>query len=284
MCRLIAYKGAPIIMEQLIFAPKNSLINQSYNAKELEEPLNGDGFGVGWYMPEIDAVPGVFVSTSPAWSNRNLRNIAPKIESPVIFAHVRAASVGDTSEANCHPFQYKQFLCMHNGGIGGFTSIKREIRRNLSDEVYNWLRGQTDTEHFFASFLERIISKNGNHSAKDMSDAMRDTINYIEDLKKKKGIKETSYLNVVITDGITVVGTRYIAAEDAEEPLSLYYSEGSRYVCEEGVCRMVDATPEEHSVMIVSEKLTELRADWKKIPTNHMIIIFDTMKVSLEPI
>jgi len=284
MCRLIAYKGVPIAMDQLIFAPRNSLVHQSYNAKELEEPLNGDGFGVGWYMPEIDKVPGVFVSTSPAWSNRNLRNIAPKILSPVIFAHVRAASVGDISEANCHPFQFNQFLCMHNGGIGGFSQIKREIRHDLSDEVYNWLRGQTDSEHFFAIFLDRIIKKKGKHTAKDMVTAMRDTIKYVGSLKKKRKIKETTYLNVVITDGQTVVGTRFIEAADSEEPLSLYFSEGSRYVCEDGVCRMVDADPNEHAVMIVSEKLTDLRSDWKKVPANHMVVIHDTMKVSLEAV
>jgi ergothioneine biosynthesis protein EgtC len=284
MCRLIAYKGVPIAMDQLIFAPHNSLVHQSYNAKELEEPLNGDGFGVGWYMPEIDPTPGIFVSTSPAWSNRNLRNIAPKIHSPVIFAHVRAASVGDTSESNCHPFQYQQFMCMHNGGVGGFTKLKREIRRSLSDEIYNWLRGQTDSEHFFALFLERIAKKNGKHTAKDMIKAVRDTIKHVENLKKKYKIKDSSYLNVVITDGHTVVGTRYIEAEDDEAPLSLYYSEGSRYVCENGVCRMVDANPDDHAVMIVSEKLTDLRSDWKKVPDNHMVVIHSTMKVTIEEI
>ena len=49
MCRLVAYLGRPILMEKLLIEPKNSLINQSFNAKEIEEPLNGDGFGVGWY-------------------------------------------------------------------------------------------------------------------------------------------------------------------------------------------------------------------------------------------
>lgn len=283
MCRLIAYKGAPITMEQLIFAPKNSLVHQSYAAEELEEPLNGDGFGIGWYSPDIDDEPAVFVSTSPAWSNRNLRNLAKKIRAPLLFAHVRAASVGDTSEANCHPFQYGPFMAMHNGGVGGFGEIKRQMRRDLSDEVYNWLRGQTDSEHFFGAFLERILTKKGKHTAKDMADALRDTVEYTETLRKKKKITEPSYLNLVISDGKTVIGTRYIS-KSKEEPLSLYYSQGSQYICENGVCRMLDAEPGKQAILIVSEKLTDLRQDWKKVPANHLVIVHENMKIAVEKI
>lgn len=282
MCRLMAYKGAPIIMDQLLYQPHNSLIHQSYAATELEEPLNGDGFGIGWYAPEIDEIPGVFVSTSPAWSNRNLRMIAPKIKSNCLLAHVRAASVGDTSESNCHPFAYKQFLCMHNGGVGGFPELKRQIRRELSDEVYNWLRGQTDSEHFFALFLDRILKKKGKHSAKDMVTAMRETIQYTEMLRKKNKIEEPSYLNIVISDGKRIIGTRYISDPKAEEPLSLYYSEGSSYVCENGICRMVKADPSQHAVLIVSEKLTDLRQDWKKVPVNHAVVVHENISVTIE--
>ena len=100
MCRFIAYKGVPIPLEELLFKPKYSLIKQSFEATELEEPLNGDGFGIGWYVPEITLTPAVFVSMTPAWSNRNLKNMAPIIKSNCIFAHVRAASIGDITESD----------------------------------------------------------------------------------------------------------------------------------------------------------------------------------------
>ena len=44
--------GSPIIIDKLLYQPKNSLINQSVNAKEIEEPLNGDGFGIGCMYPK----------------------------------------------------------------------------------------------------------------------------------------------------------------------------------------------------------------------------------------
>ena len=100
MCRLLAYKGTPILLDDLLYKPKNSLVNQSLHAREIEEPLNGDGFGLGWYVPELNYEPITFVSVNPAWSNRNLRNLAPKMRTECMIAHVRAASVGEVSEAN----------------------------------------------------------------------------------------------------------------------------------------------------------------------------------------
>ncbi|MBX7125812.1 MAG: hypothetical protein K1X47_08975, partial [Cyclobacteriaceae bacterium] len=66
MCRLLAYRGTPIIMDELLYKPNNSLIHQSFQAREIEEPLNGDGFGVGWYAPEVNYEPVTFVSVNPA--------------------------------------------------------------------------------------------------------------------------------------------------------------------------------------------------------------------------
>lgn len=281
MCRLLAYKGAPIIMDKLLYQPKNSLIHQSYDAQEIEEPLNGDGFGVGWYTPELEPTPAVFVSVFPAWSNRNLRYLAPKIKSSCIFAHVRAASFGDTSEANCHPFHFEKFLMMHNGSIEGFDTIKRAMRDRLSDESYAWVRGQTDSEHFFALFLDKIKAYGANYTAKDMAAALNEVVIDVEALKKAAKIKDGTYLNMVVTDGRYMVGTRFVTTD--EEPLTLYVSEGSRYECEGGVCRMVPAHPSEHAVLIVSEKLTT-RSDWKKVPANHFVIVDVDGGVSYQPV
>lgn len=78
------------------------------------EPLNGDGFGVGWYAQELDPIPCVLTSMRPAWANRNLKRISEKIRSTCVFAHVRAATDGSAvTELNCHPFQNDEFLWMH---------------------------------------------------------------------------------------------------------------------------------------------------------------------------
>ena len=114
MCRFIAYSGERIFMNTLIFDASNSLVQQSKKAKMRVNPLNEDGFGLGWYPEHGDRIPGTFESVEPAWSNRNLSQIASKIPTHHFFAHVRDASIDMTvSQSNCHPFQYGPYLWMH---------------------------------------------------------------------------------------------------------------------------------------------------------------------------
>lgn len=282
MCRLMAYKGTPIIIDELLYKPKNSLINQSIDAKELEEPLNGDGFGIGWYTPEINNEPATFVSLNPAWSNRNLKNLAPKIKTGCMLAHVRAASVGEVSESNCHPFQYKTFLMAHNGGVEDFPSIKRELRSTLSDELYNWIKGQTDSEHLFAFLINRVLNENKSLTSDSVADAFEFTFKYLKTLMTKHGVHEEAYLNMVVTNGEFIVGTRYVT-DPNQEPLTLYHSEGSRFVVEDGVTRLEAPKDDDQAVLVVSEKLTD-GDHWTMIPKNHFVIVENNLNVRIKPI
>ena len=82
MCRFVAYNGLPILLEHLVTKPSNSLVAQSVCSQETEVKTNGDGFGLGWYAPEIDNIPGLFTSILPAWNDKNLISLCSKITSP----------------------------------------------------------------------------------------------------------------------------------------------------------------------------------------------------------
>lgn len=282
MCRLIAYVGSPIIIDKLLYQPKNSLVNQSVSAKEIEEPLNGDGFGIGWYAPEINDEPVTFVSVNPAWSNRNLRNLAPRIRTECFVAHVRAASCGEVSEANCHPFQYKNLLMMHNGGVENFSAIKRKIREPLSDHLYDWIKGQTDSEHIFALLINYLNSHHKTIGPEAVIDAFENTFTSLKKIMAANGITDAAYLNMVVTNGSFVVGSRYVTSPN-EEPLTLYHSEGGRYVVEDGISQMVAPEDDDHAVLVVSEKLTDDK-DWTLIPANHFVIVEPSLNVKIRPI
>lgn len=282
MCRLLAYKGTSILIDELLYKPKNSLINQSVNAKELEEPLNGDGFGIGWYSQDISPDPATFVSLNPAWSNRNLRNLAPKIKTECLIAHVRAASVGEVSESNCHPFQFKSLLMAHNGGVENFPKIKRDIRSGLNDELYNWIKGQTDSEHIFAFLVNRILSESKTITPEAVTEAFEYTFHTLKSLMAKNGIHEEAYLNMVVTNGQFIVGTRYVT-DPKQDPLTLYHSEGTRFVVEDGITHMMAPEDDDHAVLVVSEKLTE-DSHWTMIPKNHFVIVDPSLNVRIRPI
>lgn len=282
MCRLLAYRGTPIIIDQLLYQPKNSLINQSIHARELEEPLNGDGFGIGWFNHELSSEPATFVSVNPAWSNRNLRNLAPKIRTDCLVAHVRAASVGEVSESNCHPFQHNELLMAHNGGVEEFGKIKRKLRNPLSDDLYNWIKGQTDSEHIFAYLLNQLRGKRENLQPEDVLDAFEATFDNLKKLMRDTGIRDAAYLNMVVTNGKFIVGTRYVS-DPNEEALTLYHSEGSRFVVENGVTRLEAPHDDDEAVLVVSEKLSDAK-DWTLIPQNHFVIVEDSLNVRIRPI
>ncbi|HEX8854587.1 MAG TPA: hypothetical protein VF752_03230, partial [Thermoleophilaceae bacterium] len=83
MCRWMAWRGQPVLMDELLFKTQHGLVDQSRHARMGAETTNGDGFGVGWYGTGDG--PGVFRSVEPAWSDANLRELAQHIESPLFM-------------------------------------------------------------------------------------------------------------------------------------------------------------------------------------------------------
>lgn len=284
MCRFLAYKGRQIFMSDLLTRSEQSLIRQSFKAREREEPLNGDGFGVGWYAQEIDPTPCVFTSVQPAWANRNLHRLADKIQSTCFFAHVRAASPGSpVSELNCHPFQYDKFLWMHNGKIAGFNKIRRPLREHLNDEFYNYIQGTTDSEHAFALFLNELRRHLDDYNLDTLERSLQRTIRKIEQWQKKAGSAENSYFNFALTDGSNLLAARYVTNPGAQAQ-SLYIARGERFELRDGHYRMSGADGHVEAVIIASEPLTADRADWEPVPVNHLVTISPEFHTKIRPL
>lgn len=283
MCRFLVYKGGPILLSELLTDPDHSLIKQSYQAKERPEPLNGDGFGLGWYVPRISQSPCVFTSVTPAWGNRNLMRLASKVDSPLLFAHIRAASPGMmVSEANCHPFQYGNMLWMHNGKIHDFFRIKRRLRRWLRDDIYDWIGGTTDSEHAFGVFLNHLPPGILQLEPEVARRTMQATIDQLNRWSEEAGIQEPCTYNFAFTDGHIVMVTRY--ATKGEEPETLYYSQLKKVETVEGQYQLESCEEFPNQVIIASEPVTPDDSHWKKVPANHMLILTKSLEIEISPI
>lgn len=287
MCRFVAYIGAPLLLQDLLYLPKNSLIKQSYHALERPEPLNGDGFGVGWYDSPNDFQPCVQTYITPAWSNRNLQRLASKISAPCLFAHVRAASPGMfVTEANVHPFRFNQFLFMHNGSIANFELIKRRLRASLRDEFYNFIQGTTDSEHAFALLLNNIEKPFIETDAAEMRRAMIKTIAQIMEFLREAKVSENSYFNFALTNGREMVVSRYGSGAD-KVSASLHIARGRKFgVLPNGEFDMEDLKKDENAsaVIISSEILTGMSEDFPDVPHNHTVTVFENLSVKTEEI
>ncbi|KAG8963341.1 hypothetical protein FRC05_004778 [Tulasnella sp. 425] len=294
MCRLLIYKGTePIQLSHLLTRPCHSIINQAFDSRlrlDRRRPINGDGFGVGWYDPvkdpELGNQPCIFNSITPAWNNANLTRLAEKIKSPLVFAHVRATTAGSLSQDNCHPWHFSQLMWMHNGGIAEFTRLKRQLQSTLSDELYNFPQGNTDSEWAFALFLSMLADPHAeSFTQHELRDAMLKTISTLNTWAREANITEPSLLNFCVTDGHTVVATRYISSKQ-DEAASLYFSSGTTFdeYAPGGHYRMSKQDKRENIILIASEPLTFEQADWMEIPTNTLIVITPKMNVLQIPI
>ncbi|BEI92007.1 uncharacterized protein CcaverHIS019_0408270 [Cutaneotrichosporon cavernicola] len=232
--------------------------------------------------------PCIFKSISPAWSNANLTRLAEKLRSHLVFAHVRASTMaGAPSEDNCHPWIFDRLMWMHNGEISDFPKIKRALQASLPEELFLYPSGYTDSEWAFMVFLSMLKDPHArSFTHAELREAMMKTIRFINKLCKDAGVSGPSLMNYVVTDGHTVVATRYISSR-TQEASSLFFSSGTsfdEYEPNAGLYRMTKADKRERIIMIASEPLTFERADWVEVKTNMMIVITPKMNLLQIPI
>jgi predicted glutamine amidotransferase len=261
VCRWLAYSGSPIRLEELLVKRDRSLIDQSLHARQGATPTNGDGFGVGWY--EDAETPRVYRSTHPAWNDRNLRELAAGISSPLFFAHIRASTGTAIQETNTHPFRYGRWLWMHNGLIREFPRVKRELAFAIDESLFPSIEGTTDSETMFYLALTFGLED-------DPVEAVERMVGFVEDTGQRHGVEDPIQMTIATTDGRSVWVFRYSSERDSR---TLYFS-----------TRMDDLKalyPDAHELaslsdetrLIVSEPLGDLPGVWNEVPESHVGIV-----------
>ena len=215
MCRLAAYLGEPLFLEELIAKPRHSLMHQSLRAEEAKVVTNGDGFGVGWYGEREE--PGVYRDATPAWADDNLLALSHTLRSRLFFAHVRAATSGANSRQNCHPFHHGRHLFMHNGQIGGYGEMRRTMESWLPDHLYAARRGATDSELLFLLAMARI------EDGAAMDVAMLGVLDDTVALMRERGVRQPLRFAAVMADGQKLLAFRM--STDSKPP-TLYLRRG----------------------------------------------------------
>ncbi len=259
MCRWLAYSGAPILLEELLYKPVNSLIDQSMSSKSAETPTNADGFGVGWYGSR--PLPGLYRSIRPAWNDFNLRDLAAQIESPLFLAHVRATSLATVQETNCHPFRYDKWLFVHNGEIDGIDTFRKVLMNAVADELFPHMLGTTDSEVMFYLALTLGLRS-------DPAGALSRMAGLVEKIARAKGIADALWMTLGLSDGESVYAVRY--ASDGNAP-TLYYSRNVEdvYRCNPDLRGRFSPSTR----LIVSEPTGTARDVWLEVPQSAFVRI-----------
>ena len=254
MCRWLAYSGSPIALETFLLEPEHSLIDQSLHARMGVTTTNGDGFGVGWYGD--DREPTLYRSITPAWNDRNLRELAAHLKSGLFLAHIRASTGTAIQQTNCHPFRHDRWLWMHNGLIRGFSSIKRELTLAVDPELFASIEGSTDSELLFYLALSLGL-------ADDPIAAVERMAGLVEETAERHGIENPLQMSLATTNGEQLWVFRYSTEQSSR---SLFYSTDVRalralYPDNPRLAGVSEATR-----LIVSEPLSDFAGVWNEIP------------------
>lgn len=261
MCRWIAYSGSPVLLEDLLYKPANSLVVQSKHSRLGVETVNGDGFGVGWYGSR--ETPGIYHSIEPAWNDRNLRELSAQASAGRVFAHIRASTGTSVQQTNCHPFRYGRWLWMHNGAIADFPSVKRDLTLAVDPALYPDIEGSTDSEVFF--FLALTFGL-----AEDPPGAVARAVGVIEETGRRRGVELPVQMTVATTDGETTWAFRYSSARQSR---SLFHSTDVSTLRAQYPDNPVLHDLSEDARLVVSEPLGDLRGAWQEIPESSCLVV-----------
>lgn len=215
MCRWLAYQGTATYLDELIYVPEHSLINQSLEARKGATRINADGFGLGWYTQRD--IPGQFHEVMPAWSDDNLRSLTHHIRSHRFMAHVRSSTGTSVSRSNCHPFVVDNWMFMHNGQIDEFEKLRFQLERLLPESLYHYRKGTTDSELIFLLMMKNGLSSNVNN-------AIIETIKDIENAKSEREVALPFKASICLSDGEQFWVVRY--SSDQEPPTVFIKAEG----------------------------------------------------------
>jgi glutamine amidotransferase len=269
MCRLLGFRSnTPIALAYPLLEAPNALIKQSQNdSRDLSHP---DGWGIGYYC---NGEPMLHKSVLPAYEDRTFREQARKIAATQAIAHVRAASVGNITLQNAHPFRYQNWLWAHNGTVRPFDDIYQQFLKQIDPKFLALRQGQTDSEMCFLLFLTELAKlspANLNHpSPAQAVESMRRIVQKILTMTKPFYSPKPSALTFLATNGEMLLAHRY--------GTTLFVLEQNSLRADWVVSRQPPQAA--RMVIVASEPLND--DSWQEIPNGHSVLIKPDLEVEM---
>ena len=170
-------------------------------------------------------------------------------------------------------------MFMHNGNIACWRHVKRDIALSIGQRWFVGVQGSTDSEWAFALFLDCLEKAGSDPDSEEctlngfghtvLRKAMLQTIKRINAFVdatpselRDKMMDKRSLLNFAVSDGHSVVCTRYVSST-TDEAASLYFSSGTSWKQGEGPgqYKMERRDKGADIVLVASEPLTFERGE-----------------------
>lgn len=147
------------LIDSLILMAKDNNQYHENNKEGKGTYKHEDGWGIAYYNNGKWTVTKSTSSCIDDDEIATLRNIHPKMA----LLHARKAIVGEKKYQNTQPFQYKDFMFMHNGHLKDPVVFAKKFKPE----------GQTDSEQFFYGLLTQL----------EKSDVPKDILEYLDTFK-----------------------------------------------------------------------------------------------------
>jgi predicted glutamine amidotransferase len=268
MCRLYGFRATePTKVECTLVHAQNALMVQS--RRDREGLSHGHGWGVATYE---DHHPRVERQAWAAFHGEHFQRAAASIHSCTVLAHVRRATVGLPAMENTHPFTWGPWAFAHNGTIPQFKKLRNPMLAAIAPERRSLIKGQTDSEHVFQLLLTLLERK----PDVPLMEIVRETLQRVLTLCEEAGTIDKVALNLLISDGQQLAGSRW--------GRTLYRVERAAVRdCE--ICGFphVRHTPglEYHAVVVASEPISH--EAWQEVPEGSVYCVSPQMRLHIEP-
>ena len=124
MCRLAAYLGPAVLLEEFIHHGSHSLYEQSWRPQQMTEAsLNADGFGVVWHDQQQQL--RAYRDARPIWNDPNLPDLTAVLSSDLWLGYVRSATPGQgLGVITCNRLSIKALLFFITATSNSFSATK----------------------------------------------------------------------------------------------------------------------------------------------------------------
>ncbi len=278
MCRLYGFRGsAPTRLDCSLVRAPNALMAQSrLDGRGL---ANADGWGIGSYG---DGRPVVDKCDTAAYQDRRFSETVAGVNSPTVLAHVRQATVGGAKWANTHPFAHGVWCFAHNGTLTAFDRVAPSLEREVGSDLLGSRCGTTDSELIFLWLLSRMARAGIEADAtcedpEPVRALLAESVLLLAARSEEAGADEPAKLNFLLTDGVTMVASRW------GNSLFRLCRNGVRD-CE--ICGLAHA--EEHRVagyraaVVASEPITQ--ETWEEVPEQSVVTVDAEVNLHIHPI
>ena len=303
MCRVLAYIGPEIPVENLLLKPDNSLVNQSLDPERHPElQLAGWGFGAWGENLLTPEEPLVYRRPMAAFYDDNAKGIIPSLQASTLLAHVRAAAYDSSvvlADENCHPFSYQEtpWIVAQNGDLPNWKLVQRELLQHCQDKYLKQMQGNTDTEFLYVLLLS-LLEDDSDDGVKRAFEAL---LGHIVQAMKDLDLVELTKLKMALVSPNRIIGVNFGSGHQGEtdptgdwrelresgpgtddfalsmllEPM--YLLTGRNFEHDEAsydfeTCTLEEAT----SVIFASEPLTEGTDDWSHLEFGEIVFLEKT--------